>query len=62
MTQLRQLAERKLPEVASLIEQTQLVQRWLEQAADCCCPSLEDCPLFDDERAASLPRDRPRVT
>jgi MerR family transcriptional regulator, redox-sensitive transcriptional activator SoxR len=62
VTQLRQLAERKLPEVASLIEQTQLVQRWLEQAADCCCPSLEDCPLFDDERAASLPRDRPRVT
>ncbi len=55
---LRQLAERKLPEVASLIEETQMVQRWLEQAADCCCPSLEDCPLFDDEQVAALPSGR----
>lgn len=47
VTRLRKLAERKLPEVAALLEQTRLVQRWLEQAADCCCPSLEECPLFD---------------
>ena len=54
---LRELADRKLPEVAALIEQTQLVQRWLEQAADCCCPSLDDCPLFDEDTAA-LPASR----
>jgi hypothetical protein len=38
--------------VALLIEQTQMVERWLEQAADCCCPSLEDCPLFDEKARA----------
>lgn len=46
VTRLRRLAEQKLPEVEALIEQTQMVRRWLEQAADCGCPSLEDCPLF----------------
>ena len=48
---LRELAERKLPDVAALLDQTQLVQRWLEQAADCCCPSLDECPLFFDVRS-----------
>jgi len=46
---LRAIAERKLPEVESLIERAQLVRSWLEAAADCRCPTLEDCPLFDDE-------------
>jgi MerR family transcriptional regulator, redox-sensitive transcriptional activator SoxR len=45
---LRQIAERKLPEITALIERSELVRGWLECAAQCECPSLEDCPLFDD--------------
>lgn len=45
---LRQVAERKLPEVRALIERAELVRRWLEAAAGCTCPSLDDCPLFDE--------------
>jgi MerR family redox-sensitive transcriptional activator SoxR len=45
---LREIAERKLPEVEALIERAQLVRSWLEAAADCRCPSLDACPLFDD--------------
>jgi DNA-binding transcriptional MerR regulator len=48
---LRVVAERKLPEVEALIERAGLVQRWLEAARECSCPTLEDCPLFDDQRA-----------
>lgn len=45
---LRQVAVRKLPELRALIERAELVRGWLEAAADCTCPSLDDCPLFDD--------------
>ena len=45
---LRAIAQRKLPEVDALIERARLVRSWLEAAADCRCPTLEDCPLFDD--------------
>jgi MerR family redox-sensitive transcriptional activator SoxR len=45
---LRQVATRKLPEVRALIERAELVRSWLEAAAECACPSLDDCPLFDD--------------
>jgi MerR family transcriptional regulator, redox-sensitive transcriptional activator SoxR len=48
---LRVVAERKLPEVEALIERANVVQRWLEAARECSCPTLEDCPLFDDQRA-----------
>jgi MerR family redox-sensitive transcriptional activator SoxR len=44
---LRTIAQRKLPEIDALIERARLVQGWLEAAADCRCPTLEDCPLFD---------------
>jgi MerR family redox-sensitive transcriptional activator SoxR len=44
---LRQVATRKLPEVRALIERAELVSRWLEAAAGCTCPSLDDCQLFD---------------
>ena len=47
---LRTIAQRKLPEVDALIERARLVRSWLEAAADCRCPTLEDCPLFDDVR------------
>ena len=45
---LRDVAERKLPELAALIERTELVKGWLECAVRCECPTLDDCPLFDD--------------
>jgi MerR family redox-sensitive transcriptional activator SoxR len=45
---LRAIACRKLPEVDALIERAGLVRSWLEAAADCRCPTLEDCPLFED--------------
>jgi hypothetical protein len=56
---LREVAERKLPELETLIERAELVRRWLEDAACCTCPTLDDCPLFDDpnrlpERERSL--------
>ncbi len=51
---LREVAERKLPEIAALIERSQLVRGWLECASRCECPSLDECPLFEDP--AWLPR------
>jgi MerR family transcriptional regulator, redox-sensitive transcriptional activator SoxR len=45
---LRQIALRKLPEVHALIERAVLVRGWLEAAAACTCPTLNDCPLFDE--------------
>jgi MerR family transcriptional regulator, redox-sensitive transcriptional activator SoxR len=57
---LRELAERKLPEIEALLVRTQLVQRWLESAAGCECPSLDDCPLFDDEPCVVAPAKSPR--
>ena len=45
---LREVALRKLPEVRELIERTEIVRDWLEAAARCECPTLDECPLFDD--------------
>jgi MerR family transcriptional regulator, redox-sensitive transcriptional activator SoxR len=45
---LRQVAEQRLPTLRRAIERAQIVEHWLEDAARCCCPSLDDCPLFDD--------------
>ena len=45
---LREIAERKLPGITALIERSQLVRDWLECAARCECPSLDQCPLFED--------------
>jgi MerR family redox-sensitive transcriptional activator SoxR len=55
---LRELAVRKLPEVRELIERTEIVREWLEAAARCECPTLDQCPLFDDP--ALLSRKAPR--
>lgn len=51
--QLRQVAARKLPEIIALIERSEIVRGWLESAARCECPALDQCPLFDDP--AQLP-------
>ena len=50
----RQLAVRKLPQVKELLERTEIVRDWLEAATRCECPSLDECPLFDD--TARLPQ------
>jgi len=49
--ELRVIAERKLPEVAATIERAEQVRGWLEAAARCECPSLDECCLFDPEAA-----------
>ena len=46
---LRDLAERKLPEVDALIARVQAMRDWLELARGCDCSSLELCTLFDGE-------------
>src|ERR1700730_98043 len=46
---LREMAERKLPEIAALIERSLLVRDWLECAARCECPRRDQCMLFDDQ-------------
>jgi len=54
--QLREVAERRLPDLREAIARAEVVREWLEQAADCCCPTLETCPLF--EQPSRLPESR----
>ena len=53
---LRDVAGRKLPQVIALIERSQLVRGWLECAARCQCPDLDQCPLFDDPAIPAPPQ------
>lgn len=46
---LRELAERKLPDVDALIERAETMKRWLELAAACRCASLDVCSLFGSD-------------
>ena len=55
--ELRGIAERKLPELEATIERAVLMRRWLEAAARCECPSLDECCLFEPE--AGLPERQP---
>ena len=34
--------------VGEAIERAEIVRHWLEDAARCHCPTLDDCPLFED--------------
>ena len=52
---LREVANRKLPEIVALIQRSELVRGWLECAARCECPNLDECPLFGDEGQHLLP-------
>jgi MerR family redox-sensitive transcriptional activator SoxR len=45
-TRLRELAQRKLPEVEALIARAEAMRDWLLKAQDCRCSSLELCALF----------------
>ena len=51
--ELRRVAERKLLEVDAMIERAMLVRQWLDAAARCECPSLDDCCLFDQAPVSS---------
>jgi MerR family transcriptional regulator, redox-sensitive transcriptional activator SoxR len=53
---LSALAARKLPEVEALIARAEAMREWLTVAADCGCGSLDECALFGEAGAASLPR------
>ncbi len=53
---LRDLAERRLPEIDALIARAERVRTWLQDATSCGCQSIDDCALFDDP---ALPRRRP---
>jgi MerR family redox-sensitive transcriptional activator SoxR len=48
-TQLRALAEQKLPEVEALIERAQAMAAWLSTATGCNCDTLDVCKLFEAE-------------
>jgi redox-sensitive transcriptional activator SoxR len=45
---LRELAERRLPEIEALIDRARRVRTWLHQATGCACQSIDQCVLFDE--------------
>jgi MerR family redox-sensitive transcriptional activator SoxR len=49
--QLAGLAERKLPEVEALIARAEAMREWLLGAKACTCDSIDECGLFDLDRA-----------
>jgi MerR family transcriptional regulator, redox-sensitive transcriptional activator SoxR len=51
---LRALAMRKLPDVEALLARVEAMRAWLLAAADCQCPTLDTCALFDDAGALAL--------
>jgi MerR family redox-sensitive transcriptional activator SoxR len=55
---LRQLAERRLPEIDALIERAQRVRTWLQTATGCGCQSIDQCALFDDPELPSARESR----
>jgi DNA-binding transcriptional MerR regulator len=58
--ELRELAERKLPDVQSLIDRAEAMRRWLEAATRCDCATVHVCGLFDASAApAELRVERP---
>src|SRR5918994_6159701 len=58
-TRLRELAERRLPEIDALIERAQRVRTWLEAATRCGCERIDDCALFDDPALPAAKDARP---
>ena len=51
--QLRELAERKLPEVDELISRARAMRAWLVTASGCDCDTLDVCGLFDGDASAA---------
>lgn len=56
---LRELAERRLPEIDALIDRAQRVRAWLQTATSCGCDSIDACALFDDPELPSAREVRP---
>ena len=56
--ELRRIAERKLPQLRAAIEQSLLVERWLDAATRCECPTLDDCCLFEARAVPPMIRAR----
>lgn len=54
---IRDLAERKLPDIEALIARAQAVKRWLETARACDCATVDVCGLFVDPTLAPPPSD-----
>lgn len=48
---LQELAARKLPEVERLILRAEAMRNWLKAAEGCDCQSVDECGLFDADRA-----------
>ena len=60
---LRELAERRLPEIDALIERATRVRTWLESATRCDCQTIDECALFDDaQELPSAQQARPLVS
>jgi MerR family transcriptional regulator, redox-sensitive transcriptional activator SoxR len=55
---IRELAQRKLPEIEALIARALAVKAWLELARSCDCSTVDVCGLFTDPALA--PPSRPR--
>jgi MerR family transcriptional regulator, redox-sensitive transcriptional activator SoxR len=52
---VRELAERKLPDIEALIARAQAVKAWLEVARSCDCATVDICRLFTDPAIAPPP-------
>ena len=50
---LRELAQRKLPEVDALIGRAAAMRAWLQAATACDCETLDVCALFDQKTTPS---------
>jgi MerR family transcriptional regulator, redox-sensitive transcriptional activator SoxR len=56
---IRELAERKLPDIETLIARAQAVREWLEVATTCDCETVDVCSLFTDPALAPPQRVAP---
>jgi MerR family redox-sensitive transcriptional activator SoxR len=57
--QLRDIAERKLPEIDALIDRAERVRAWLQTATGCGCQTIDECALFDASSLRSTKEARP---
>jgi MerR family transcriptional regulator, redox-sensitive transcriptional activator SoxR len=57
--QLRDIAERKLPEIDALIDRAERVRAWLQTATGCGCQTIDECALFDASSLRSTKQARP---
>jgi MerR family redox-sensitive transcriptional activator SoxR len=52
---IRELAERKLPDIDALIARAEAVKAWLRLARSCDCRTVDVCSLFTDPALAPPP-------